>query len=271
MKREKKAIFLPSFIVLAIFLYRDYSINYSGFTDPDKIYYKNEVNVFLSDEKTLVNGMPVRSSTGSVYPSHDVEYYEDKDFYDSGRPYGLGTDEDKHTAEEAAQVTVVNITQPGTYRLHGSMSNGQIRVDLGKSSKTEETAVVNLVLDGVDINCDIAPAIIFKNAYECGSDDINIATRDVDTSAAGANIIIADGSINNLSGSRVAKVLKDMDEEKKLYKYDATITSNISLNINGEPQQSGVLNVNSDFEGITSSLHKYTCIFCTPMRYFFGW
>ncbi len=37
-----------------------------------------------------------------------------------------------------------------------------------------------LVLDGVDINCSVAPAVIFYNVYECGSGDTETATSGVD-------------------------------------------------------------------------------------------
>ena len=111
--------------------------------------------------------------------------------------------------------TVLNIMQAGTYRLHGKLSNGQIRVDLSKRARENANAVVTLIFDGLDINCDIAPAIIFKNVFECDlNESPEIATSEVDTSKAGANIIIADGSVNNISGSHVAKIFKDKKGEK---------------------------------------------------------
>ena len=139
---------------------------------------------------------------GDVFISNDVIYYEDKDSYESGNPYGEGTDADKHTAEEADAVTVVNVTKAGTYRLSGALSNGQIRVDLGEDAEKDETATVTLVFDGLDINCDVAPAVLFLNVYECDNEwDAETAQSTVDTSAAGANVIIADGSTNNIEGA----------------------------------------------------------------------
>lgn len=252
MKKVRILALLLSFVVIIAALDRESRIKYP---DPDKIYYPDEVKVVVSDDGVVVNGRTIRSSKSIVYPSHDVEYYEDRDYYDSGRPYGEGTDADKHTAEEAAEVTVINITQPGTYRLSGKMENGQVRVDLGKKTSEKETAVVTLVLDGLDINCEIAPAIVFKNVYEPCSDVRETAIMEVDTSKSGANIIISDGSVNNLSGANVAKIFRDEDETRKLCKQDGTITSHASLNINGEPEESGVLNINAGFEGISSDLH----------------
>ena len=224
--------------------------------DDGKIHYRNEIDIDISDDKITANGRTVYKTISNIYISNDVVYYEDKDFYESGRPYGLGTDSDKHSAEEAAEVTVLNIMQAGTYRLHGKLSNGQIRIDLSKRARENANAVVTLIFDGLDVNCDIAPAIIFKNVFECDlNENPELAASDVDTSKAGANIIIADGSVNNISGSHVAKIFKDKKGEKKQWKQDGTIYSYMSMNIYGEPENSGILNVTSDFEGISTEKH----------------
>ena len=179
-----------------------------------KIYYDNEIDVKISDSEITVNGKAADKKHG-VYVTDDVIYYEDKDSYESGNPYGEGTAADKHTEAEAADVSVVNITKAGVYRLSGELNNGQIRVDLGKDADEDETAVVTLVLDGLDINCDIAPAVLFLNVYECDNYwEEETADCNVDTSSAGANIIIADGSTNNIEGSYVAKIFKDKEGEK---------------------------------------------------------
>ena len=224
--------------------------------DDGKVHYRNEIDIDISDDKITANGRTVYKTISNIYISNDVVYYEDKDFYESGRPYGLGTDSDKHSAEEAAEVTVLNIMQAGTYRLHGKLSNGQIRIDLSKRARENANAVVTLIFDGLDVNCDIAPAIIFKNVFECDlNENPELAASDVDTSKAGANIIIADGSVNNISGSHVAKIFKDKKGEKKQWKQDGTIYSYMSMNIYGEPENSGILNVTSDFEGISTEKH----------------
>ena len=225
-------------------------------TENDKIYYKNEVHVVLSDDVITANGNKVDHDSRVIYTSNDVVYYEDKDFYESGNPYGEGTDKDKHTAEEAAKVTVVNITEAGIYRLSGRLSHGQIRIDLGKDADEDRNAVVTLVLDGLDINCDVAPAVLFENVYECDSErDKDNATSTVDISKAGANVIISDGSINNIEGAYVAKIFKDNDKEKKLWKQDAAFYSYMSMNISGETKESGILNIKADNEGIGTELH----------------
>lgn len=221
----------------------------------EKIYYENEKHIVLSDSSITMDGETV-DTEGKVYISNDVIYYEDKDSYESGNPYGEGTDADKHSADEAAATTVVNITEAGIYRLSGKLSQGQIKIDLGEDADEDETAVVTLVLDGLDINCDVAPAILFMNVYECDNEwDAETATSDVDTTKAGANVIIADGSTNNVEGSYVAKIFKDNEDEKKLWKQDGAFYSYMSMNIDGETNNTGVLNITAENEGLDTELH----------------
>lgn len=212
-----------------------------------------EITISLSDNAVLVNGETASTdSSDSVYTSHDIIYYEDKDTYESGNPYGEGTSSDKHSSEEAAKHTVVNITQPGTYRISGELSYGQIFVNVGK----EEADKVTLILDNVDINCTVAPAIFFYKVYECDSTaTTETASNQVDTSDAGARVIIADDSVNNISGSHVARIYKDNTEQKKLHKYDAAFYSRMSMEIDGETKNNGVLNITADNEGLDTELH----------------
>ena len=74
-------------------------------TDP--VLTGEETVIILSDDGITVDG---GSETNGVYTSHDIIYYEDRDSYDSGNPYGEGTKDDRHSADEAAAHTVVNIT-----------------------------------------------------------------------------------------------------------------------------------------------------------------
>jgi len=85
----------------------------------------------------------------------------------------------------------------------------------------------------------------------------------VDTSAAGANVFLADGSVNNISGSYVAKIYKpesvelnkagtEVKDAKKLHKYDAAFYSKMSMNLDGND---GILNVLAENEGLDSELH----------------
>ncbi len=217
--------------------------------------------ISLSDEEVLVDGEFVAGdSSNPVYVANDVVFYlEGQDF-----TYGEGTKEDEHSQEEADLHTVVHITKPGNYVVSGKLSAGQIAIDLGEDAKEDENAVVNLILNNVDITCSVAPGVIFYNVYECGSDEEEQASKDVDTSNAGANVIIADGSVNTVNGSYVARIYKSVElneegteviDSKKLHKYDGAFYSKMSMNMNGEENNSGILNINAENEGLDSELH----------------
>lgn len=113
--------------------------------------------------------------------------------------------------------------------MSGTLSRGQIAVDLGEDAKENSEAIVTLILNETDITCQVAPAVIFYNVYECGNDDTDKATKDIDTSSAGANVIIADGTENTINGSYVEKIYKadsvvlnedgtQVEEAKKIHK-----------------------------------------------------
>ena len=211
------------------------------------------VTIRLSDDG-------VSTDSKAVHTANDIIYYEaGKDF-----TYGEGSEADAHTPEEAAAHTVVHITQPGTYVLEGKLSKGQVAVDLGKEAKEDPSAVVTLVLNGVDITCEVAPAVIFYNVYECGSDDAETATKDVDTSAAGANVYIMENTENYVNGSYVARIYKpdsvvlngdgtEVEDAKKLHKYDAAFYSKMSMNMDGG--KNGLLAIKAENEGLDSELH----------------
>ena len=214
-------------------------------TQPQAAQDDGAVEIMLSDDGISVNG-----AEETVYTSHDIIYYEEKDEYESGNPYGEGESWERHSAEEAAAHTVVNITAPGTYRVSGTLSKGQLRIDLGEAAYDDPNAVVNLILKDADITCTVAPAILFQNVYECdGNWSVDTASAEVDTTAAGANLILE--GINTVNGSHVAKIFKDQEEEKKLYKQDGAIYSYMSMNVSG----SGKLDLTADNEGLDTELH----------------
>ena len=219
------------------------------------------VQISLSDKEITVDSETITDdSSQAVYSANDIVFYaEGKDF-----TYGEGTENDEHSQSEADAHTVVHITKAGQYVLSGDLSAGQIAVDLGEDAEENSEAVVTLVLNDVDITCTVAPAIIFYNVYECGVADEETATKDVDTSKAGANIIIADGTENNINGSHVAKIYKSVElnedgtevvDSKKLHKYDAAFYSKKTMNVNGGEIGDGVLNIIADNEGLDSELH----------------
>ena len=216
------------------------------------------VDIQLSDAGITVDGDAISADESSaVYAANDIVFY----LADQGFTYGEGEKEDEHTQAEADAHTVVHITEPGTYAVSGSLSAGQIAVDLGEDAEEDPEAVVTLYLNGVDITCEVAPAVIFYNVYECGEKDEETATKDVDTSTAGANVMIVDDTVNTVNGSYVARIYKSytLDESgtevvdnKKLHKYDGAFYSKMSMNINGGD---GILNINAENEGLDSELH----------------
>ena len=219
--------------------------------------------IHLDDAGITVDGEAISTEeTAAVYAANDIVFYlEGQDF-----TYGEGTEDDAHAQAEADAHTVVHITQPGTYILDGTLSAGQIAVDLGEDAEEDPEAVVTLVLNGVDITCTVAPAVIFYNVYECGSGDEETATATVDTSAAGANVIIADGTTNHVTGSYVARIYDpdsvelsedgtEVTDSEKLHKYDAAFYSKMSMNVDGGGQGTGVLNITADNEGLDTELH----------------
>ncbi|OMD44069.1 carbohydrate-binding domain-containing protein [Paenibacillus odorifer] len=209
-----------------------------------------ETVINLSDSAVTVDGQKAStSSSAAVYTGASIVYYEDG--HDSS--YGEGTDSDTHSAEEAAKHTVVTITKPGVYRVTGKLSKGQLAIDLGEDAASDPTAVVTLILDGADITSTVAPAVIFYNVYEPYSN-----TEDtkgiVDLSHAGAQVILADGSVNTVNGSYVARIYKE-GTTKKLHKYDGAFYSKMSMNISGEAKGTGELHITAANEGLDSELH----------------
>ena len=88
----------------------------------------------------------------------------------------------------------------------------------------------------------------------------------VDTSAAGANVLIADGTINNVTGSYVARIYDPdsvvlsedgmtVEDSEKLHKYDGAFYSKMSMNVDGGEAGTGVLNITADNEGLDTELH----------------
>ncbi len=175
-----------------------------------------------------------------------------------------------HSAEEAYNNPVLHINEPGTYRLKGTW-HGQIWLDPGIDSQ------VVVILDGVEVSCDVAPAIVFHDVHECGPEDASVvaqASRDIGAEVAenaGAVVIIASGSTNTFTGSNVYRILKpakkndnvtaidgtDVSQQKKLYKMDGAFYSFASMVIGSESNSNGgTLNITSTtYEGIGSEMH----------------
>lgn len=182
-----------------------------------------------------------------------------------------------HSEEEAYNNPVLHINSPGTYVLSGNW-NGQLWID-GNGDDADEENVVNIVLNGANVTCSVAPSIVFHDVYECGPDDNE--DYDVDISGAGARVYIVDGTTNTFTGSNVYRMLKvlpkykasadspttvidgtDVSQQKKRWKMDGAFYSFASMLIDGtalsgsDVEGSGVLNiVSTTYEGLNSELH----------------
>ena len=95
----------------------------------------------------------------------------------------------------------------------------------------------------MDISCDVAPGIVFYSAYECDSEweERGSYSASVDTSDAGATVVIADGSKNSVSGTNIYRMLrtkyKDDDStdeikvQKKMCKDDGINTNEDGVSV----------------------------------------
>lgn len=144
-------------------------------------------------------------------------------------------------ASEGSSATAVIITQPGTYRLSGTLSDGQVAVDLGAEALDDPTAVVTLILDGVDITCSSAPALVFSQVYECADTQAKITAAQVDTSTAGARLVLTDGSENALTSTSAGA--------------EGALTTAVSLNLSGQETGDGLLSVTSSSTDISGAVH----------------
>lgn len=203
-------------IVLAIILMFVMGINVGRF---NRVFAEtNETKIILGDSKITIDGESISEDTNqSIYLTKNTD-----------------TNEDVTNSEE---YSVVNITKAGTYRISGSISNGQIAVNAGSSDE------VKLILDNVDITCKTAPAIIIYNALD-----------NEKAGEAGVTILLADNSENKITGSHLPKKASYTENgETKTHskKYDGAISSDVSLILDGN----GKMTINADNEGIEVKMH----------------
>jgi hypothetical protein len=230
--KRRVAIFLLSMIMIA-------AIGFGAAAQMDTAI-EEETEIVLEEGNITVNGNPISEDmTSAVYVGANIVYYEDG--HDSS--YGEGDSTEEHSEEEANKHTVITITQPGIYRISGTLEYGQIAVDLGSDAEDNPEVVVELILDGVNITSTVAPAVIFYNVWESGSSE-----------EAGAIVTIADDSVNIINGSHVARIYKE-GTTKKLHKYDGAFYSKKSMIVGSEESGTGKLIITADNEGLDSEMH----------------
>ena len=178
----------------------------------------NETKIILGNDEITVDGKKISEDTKqSIYITKNTDTNED--------------------VTDIQEYSVINITKAGTYRISGTISNGQIAVNANNSDE------VKLILDNANITCKTAPAIIIYNALD-----------DKKEGEAGATIVLADDSENKITGSHLPKKADYTENgEKKTHskKYDGAISSDVSLILDGN----GKATINADNEGIEVKLH----------------
>lgn len=170
-----------------------------------------------------------------------------------------------YSPEEAYENPVLHIVAAGTYRLRGTWL-GQILVDPGEN---EDIAII---LDGVTVSCDTGPAVVFRNVRECGPTELDeVGSLDIGSNIlgegserAGAIVVIADGSINTISGTNTPRILKpekkddtitiidgtDFSQQATLCKMDGVFYSSVSIAIGAARNTgNGRLNIISTTRG----------------------
>ncbi|MBQ2956380.1 MAG: carbohydrate-binding domain-containing protein, partial [Clostridia bacterium] len=168
---------------------------------------EEEIEILLDEDSITVDGSPISEDTSeAVHLIYQTETHED-------------------VPPELAELKnrVVTITDAGTYRFNGFASDIQIAV------RAEETDKVRIILDGIEISCRTAPAIVGYSAH-----DPRVAGE------YGLTIELAEGSDNLVVGSHTKKLHEDD------VKLDGAIDSLVSLGFEG----TGSLTVDADNEGV---------------------
>ena len=195
-----------------------------------------------------------------------------------------------HSSADAYANPVLHITEPGTYRLSGTWK-GQIWIDVGGNSDD----VVGLILDGVNVECTVAPALVFYKVYKWAEDNgyddqSTLSANDLwkniggkmlsgDYYTNGAIVEIADGTTNTFTGANTYRILElcpkltdsgdeevtkysgsgigtDISEQEKMYKLDGAFHSRRTMVIGGGSAGTGKLTITSStYEGLDSEMH----------------
>lgn len=191
----------------------------------------------LSDNEITVNG-------------EEISNDESESIYKTDKMNNGGTS-DESKSENIEISHIININASGVYEFNGNLSDGQISVNANNIKGD-----VELILNNVDITCKEAPAIF-------------IYSQDIENEDCKVTITLADGSQNTISGGKLKTSVEDFEDQASLlyyiekdydddglyyerYKYDAAISSDISLNFGG----TGILKVNAlEKEGIESKMN----------------
>ena len=189
-------------------------------------------DISLSDDVITLDGEAIsQDSTTQVYWSQNMNN---------------GGTSDEAIAANIKVDDVINIKAPGTYRISGTLTSGQIAID---------TNVINgdveIILAGASITCADGPAIVAYNVNTKSADNCNVTIK------------TEKGTENYVYGARVKTSVIGWEDQDKIvyniekgtndegqyfeqYKYDGAISSDITLTFEGE----GTLKFESGREGI---------------------
>ena len=217
---KNKKIFFIGFILIILF----FNVL---FTCVSQAELENDIQyIALDDENITVNNEEITTNTAeTIYLTNAMDN-------------GGNSDEAKNANVKIANI--ININKSGTYELTGKLSDGQIAINTNDIQGN-----VTIILNNVDITCENAPAIFVYNS----NNDSNTCT---------VTIELAEGSTNTIAGGKLKQSVEGWENQEELlyyidkgyddegtyyerYKYDAAISSDISLTFDGR----GTLTINS--------------------------
>lgn len=193
--------------------------------------------ISLSDSRITVNGETISTDTSSnVYLSNKMDN---------------GCTSNDATSSNIEISNIININSAGTYEFSGTLTDGQISVNVNNI-----VGKVRIVLNNVNITCKNVPAI-FVYCKDTENEDCKVV---IETASGSTNTIVG-GKIKQSveswedQDSILYSIEKGYDDDRQYYeryKYDGSISSDISLTFDG----AGTLNVTSSKkEGIESKMH----------------
>lgn len=193
--------------------------------------------ISLSDSKITVNGETISTDTSSsVYLSSQMDN---------------GCTSTDATSSNIEVSNIININSAGNYEFSGILTDGQISINANNI-----IGEVRIVLNNVNITC--------KNALA-----IFVYCKDTENKDCKVVIETASGSTNTIVGGKIKQSVESLEDQDSIlysiekgydddrqyyerYKYDGSISSDISLTFDG----AGTLNVTSSKkEGIESKMH----------------
>lgn len=155
-----------------------------------------------TDDETSENATSnVETTAGDSFETTSSDMFNDSDLSDA------------YNEDECVKIILTNqsqtISSAGIYLISGSLENGQIIVDCGDDDK------VQLILDGVNINCDYSAPIYIKNADKViltlanGTDNYLSVSADISNNTDSVDSVIFSKSDITFNGSGMLTITSD--------------------------------------------------------------